>query len=98
MIELTNLLYDLKDELDKNKDIIEIKKLNEKINENTKLTNLLKEFHNSNNTNLKLKTELLNNKDIIKYKELELDINILILEINSKFKVFNNSKKCNINN
>ena len=53
MEELIEKVEILKDELDKNKSIVNIKKLNKKIMEDKELINLLEKYKNTNNINVK---------------------------------------------
>lgn len=68
--------------LDKNSDIIKLKKINNKITE--KELNLINNYRN--NPSIENKKELYNNKIIREYLQCENNINYLIMEINSKFK------------
>ena len=85
--ELINELLDL---LDKNEDIIKIKKLKNKL--------LQDKFLKDNIENYKLvktissKKKLYENKDKLEYLNCETNINVLIHCIKNKFNSFNNRK------
>lgn len=93
MNELINRVENLKDVLDKNEDIIKIRKLNKEINSNDELFNLIIEYKKTNN--LDLKKQIISNPLFNEYKECETRVNFLILEINSKLKTISNKGKCN---
>ena len=65
MEELIEKVEILKDELDKNKSIVNIKKLNKKIMEDKELITLLEKYKNTNNINLK--KEIMSNELFKKY-------------------------------
>lgn len=92
MEELIEKVEILKDELDKNKSIVNIKKLNKKIMEDKELITLLEKYKNTNNINVK--EEIMSNKLFKKYKEEETNINFIILEINKRLKEINSKGKC----
>ena len=79
MEELIEKVEILKDELDKNKSIVNIKKLNKKIMEDKELITLLEKYKNTNNINVK--EEIMSNELFKKYKEEETNINFIILEV-----------------
>lgn len=93
MNELINRVENLKDVLDKNEDIIKIRKLNKEINSNDELSNLIIEYKKTNN--LDLKKQIISNQLFNEYKKCETRVNFLILEINSKLKTISNKGKCN---
>lgn len=89
LIEKVNKLKSSIDELDK---IKLIKELNKEILKDKELLKLIEEYNKTQNEDTK--KQILDNKLFQKYKLLETDINILILEINSKLKQINNKGKC----
>ena len=66
MNELINRVENLKDVLDKNMDIIKIRKLNKEINSNDELSNLIIEYKKTNN--LDLKKQIISNPLFNEYK------------------------------
>lgn len=76
------------EELDK---IKEVKALNKEIIKDKELLKLIEEYNCTQNE--KLKQEIINNDLFKQYKILETDINVIILEINSKLKQITNRDK-----
>lgn len=87
-----NKMDNLMESLDSSELIKDIKELNKKIEQDQELSNLLKEY-NSYPTK-ELKEKIMNNKLFREYKVKETDLNILILEINSKLKEISNKDGC----
>jgi len=81
-------------ELDKTAEVKEIRKTTKEINKDKDLKELLVKYQVSKDENLK--KEILKNPLYKKFKEDETNINILILEINSKLKEISNKGKCSI--
>lgn len=84
MEELYELVENLKSYLDNLDDIKNIKDINKKLSKDKDLLNKIELYRN--NKDINLKKEILSNKDYKEYKRLESNINLLILEINSKLK------------
>ena len=79
-------------ELDNYGSIKKIKKLNDKIIKDKELMQLLSDYNNSKND--EIKNKIINNKLFQEYKTNETDINLLIFEINKRLKEINNKGKC----
>lgn len=90
MKELDNLI----DTLEKNKHIKRIKELNLKVLEDKELTKLIKEYQETNNSNIKEK--IMSNNLFKEYKVEETEINLIIMNINTKLKKITGSKECNL--
>ena len=84
MNELYELVENLKSYLDNLDDIKNIKDINKNLSKDKDLLNKIELYRN--NKDINLKKEILSNKDFKEYKRLESNINLLILEINSKLK------------
>ena len=81
-MNLDTLLVNLKNSLDQDADIIEIKKIQNKISGNKELLNKIKYNEDINN-----------DSDIRMYKHLENRINYKILSINKKLKEITGDRK-----
>ena len=84
--------------LDKDSRIIDINKLKDNLTNNKELIDKidkLKSLDIYSDEYKSLKKELFENKDFVDFKELEVEINYLILEINSKLKELTNERICN---
>jgi hypothetical protein len=92
MYELIEKVENLKQSLDNEEHIKEIKKLNKEILKSEELLNLLNEYKLSSNEDIK--KNIMSNTLFKKYKLVETDINIIILEINSRLKEISESKCC----
>lgn len=84
MEELYELVENLKSYLDNLDDIKNIKDINKNLSKDKDLLNKIELYRN--NKDINLKKEILSNKEFKEYKRLESNINLLILEINSKLK------------
>lgn len=84
MDELYELVDNLKSYLDNLEDIKNIKDINNKLSNNKDLLNKIDLYRKTSYINLK--KEILSNKDYKEYKRLESNINLLILQINTKLK------------
>lgn len=84
MKELYELVENLKLSLDKLEDIKNIKRINKEIENNKDLLDKIKLFRKTNNLNIK--KEVLKDNLFKEYKKSESNINLLILDINSKLK------------
>lgn len=69
-----------------------IKKLNEEIIQDKELIKLVEEYNGTNSEIIK--KQIMSNELFQKYKVLETDLNVIILEINSKLKQINDKGKC----
>ncbi len=92
MNELIEKVNNLKESIDELEKIKEIKKLNKEVIKDKELLKLVEEYNRTQDEGLK--KQIVNNELFKKYKVLETDINVIILEINSKLKQINNEGKC----
>lgn len=90
MNELIEKVENLKQSISELDKIKEIKELNKEIIKDKELLKKIEEYNRTQDE--KLKKEIINNELFKKYKVLETDINVLILEINSKLKQINKDK------
>lgn len=94
MENLIEKVNNLKEELNKEECILNIKRLNKELINNKDLINKIKRYHQTKDDNIK--EELYKNSLIKEYKETETDINILIMKINQKLKLIDNKGKCGL--
>ena len=90
-MEYNKLLNELFDILDKNEDIIKIKKFKNKLLDNKDLLKEIKEVNN--NFTLENKKKLYKNDDYVEYLKLETNIKLLINSIKNKFNFIGRSCK-----
>lgn len=81
-MEYNILINELLDILDKDENIIKIKKLKNELLNNNKLLEDIKDVNN--NPSIESKKKLFNNADYKKYLRLENNINLMILSIKQK--------------
>lgn len=86
------LVDNLKKELDKKDEIIDIKKYNKIISCDKELLKDIEEYNKTMDSSIKNK--IVSNENFNLYKEKETNLNFLILEINSKLKKINIKKDC----
>ena len=84
---LREKIDNLKRELDKQEEVMRIRKLNQKIKTDKELKELIEQYRTHNSFSLVRKIEA--NKLFPEYKESETNLNILILKINQKLKEIN---------
>ena len=94
MNELIEKVENLKQSISELDKIKGIKELNKEIIKDKELLKKIEEYNRTQDE--KLKKEIINNELFKKYKVLETDINVLILEINSKLKQINDKGKCGV--
>ena len=92
MNDLMEKVDNLITSIDETKQVQDIKSINEKIMEDKELLDLIKKYQETQDE--KLKEKIINNKLFSDYKEKETELNILILDINSKLKDINDKGKC----
>ena len=92
MNDLMEKVDNLITSIDETKQVQDIKSINEKIMEDKELLDLIKKYQETQDE--KLKEKIINNKLFSDYKEKETELNILILDINSKLKNINDKGKC----
>ena len=84
---IINKLDEITSLINKDKDLIELKKLENNINNNEELMekiNRLKKIDKFDSNYVELKKEIINNKDYKKYIELEYNLMIFIKQINKE--------------
>ncbi len=86
------LVDNLKKELDKKDEIIDIKKYNKLVSNDKELLKDIEEYNKTMDNNIK--NRILSNENFNLYKEKETNLNFLILDINSKLKKINIKKDC----
>lgn len=89
LIEKTNNLIN---EIDKLSQVKRIKSLNKEISKDKELSDLIHTYQINKDENLKRR--ILDNKLFKEYKVNETDINLLIMDINSRLKSINGKKEC----
>lgn len=94
MEDLIEKVDNLIDAIDNTKQVKEIKTVNEEIMKDKKLLDLIKKYNETYDD--KIKKQILENKLFSEYKDKETELNILILDINSKLKKISSKGKCNI--
>ncbi|MBR2678133.1 MAG: YlbF family regulator [Bacilli bacterium] len=94
MEDLIEKVDNLIDAIDNTKQVKEIKTVNEEIMKDKKLLDLIKKYNETYDD--KIKKQILENKLFSDYKDKETELNILILDINSKLKKISSKGKCNI--
>ena len=92
MNELIEKVENLKKSISEIDKIKEIQELNKEIIKDKELLKLVEEYNRTQDENIK--KEIVNNELFKKYKVLETDINVIILEINSKLKQICDKGKC----
>ena len=86
------LVDNLKKELDKKDEIIDIKKYNKIISCDKELLKDIEEYNKTMDSSIKNK--IVSNENFNLYKEKETNLNFLILDINSKLKMISIKKDC----
>ena len=92
MNELIDKVEKLKESIADLDKVKEIKELNKEIIQDKELIKLIEEYNRTQSESIK--RQISNNELFQKYKTLETDINVIILEINSKLKQINDKGKC----
>ena len=92
MNELIDKVEKLKESIAELDKVKEIKELNKEIIQDKELLKLIEEYNRTQSEIIK--KQITNNELFQKYKTLETDINVIILEINSKLKQINDKGKC----
>lgn len=89
LIEKTNILISKIDDLEQVK---RIKELNKKLSKDKELKKLIEDYSISRDESIKSK--IIDNELFKEYKLNETDINLLIMDINSRLKSINGNKGC----
>lgn len=92
MEDLIDKVENLKEALNDTKQVKEIKDINKLIMNDKELLELIKKYNETQDEDIK--TKILDNELFKDYKDKETELNILILEINSKLKEISNKGKC----
>ena len=92
MNELIDKVEKLKESISDLDKVKKIKMLNKEIIQDKELVKLVEEYNRTQSESIK--KQIMNNELFQKYKALETDINIIILEVNSKLKQINDKGKC----
>jgi len=92
MNELIEKVDNLKKSLDNNKEIINLKEINELIMQDKELLKDIEDYNINHSESLKEKIN--NHKLFREYKHNETEVNFIILEINKRLKEINNKGKC----
>ena len=92
MEEFVYQLDNLMEKLDSWDVVCHLKKLNESILKDSELQELLKEY--SNQPNDELKRRIMDNPLFIEYKEYEIELNLFIMSFNKKLKDITNKGGC----
>lgn len=94
MERLIEKIENLKKELNNAEQVKIVQELNNKIKKNKKLLDKIELYNQTRKEDLK--EEIYSDNLYKEYKQAETELNILILEINSRLKKINNKGKCNI--
>ena len=94
MEELYNKIDNLKNALDNDECIKNLKKLNKEVFQDEKLISLIEKYNY--NKDERIQTEIINNELYRKYKQQETELNLLIWEINSRLKEIHKKDKCGL--
>ncbi len=90
-MKYNDLLNELMNLLDKNEDIIKVRKLKKNLLQNSIFLNQIKCFQEEKS--LKIKEELLKNNDYREYLNCETNISFMIMEIKKKMNLLD-TRKC----
>lgn len=94
MEKLIEKVENLKNVLNQDAIILDLKALNKEISSDTELVALLTKYHNSPTE--ELKQEIIKKPIFQKYKEKETELNLLIWKINNELKQITKKDKCNL--
>ena len=92
MEELIEKVNELKEEINNTRQVKDLKEINNSIMKDQDLLNDIKKYNETQD--ISIKERIINNKLFREYKDKETELNILILEINSKLKEINSSRSC----
>ena len=94
MNELIDKINNLKNELNNTKEVQEIISINRLISQDKDLLDKINKYNL--NKDERIKEEILKNKLFKEYKDKEIDLNILIMQINSELKKINSKGSCSL--
>jgi len=92
MEEFYNKVNNLIDKIDESILVKEIKELNKKVENDSKLKDLLEKYHLTQDESIK--EQIISNDLFQEFKSKETDLNILIMSINQKLKKIGNGRSC----
>lgn len=92
MEELIEKVENLKDSLDTCDKVKRIKSINSEIMKDKDLLELIKKYNETLDESIK--KEIINHKLFLDYKHEETELNLLIMDINSRLKEINSKGKC----
>lgn len=92
MTELLNKIYDFEDSLNNSELFRKMNNSFKLVLENKELVEKIKEYNKNNN--IKLREDIYKYEEIKNYKKYETDVNLIIMEINSKLKLISNDRSC----
>lgn len=94
MNELIDKIDNLKNELNNTKEVQEIISINRLISQDKDLLDKINKYNLTKDE--RIKEEILKNKLFKEYKDKEIDLNILIMQINSELKKINSKGSCSL--
>ena len=94
MKKLIEKVENLKQSLEQEQEVLEIKRLNKKIQDNKELSDLIRRYHLEQTE--ELKKEIIKDPLFREYKEQETNLNLLIFKINNELKKINAKDKCSL--
>ena len=94
MEKLYEKLDNLKEVLNETETIIKLKEITEKVMQDKELLKQIEDYNYTKDE--RIKDKILNNQTFREYKHQEAELNLLILEINSKLKEIKMKDKCGL--
>ena len=94
MEKLYEKLDNLKEVLNETETIIKLKEITEKVMQDKELLKQIEDYNYTKDE--RIKDKILNNQTFREYKHQEAELNLLILEINSKLKEMTKKDKCGL--
>lgn len=94
MEKLYEKLDNLKVVLNETETIIKLKEITEKVMQDKELLKQIEDYNYTKDE--RIKDKILNNQTFREYKHQEAELNLLILEINSKLKEITKKDKCGL--
>ena len=92
MEEFYNKVNNLIDRIDESKLVKEIRTLNRKVENDSELKELLKQYHLTKDDSIK--EQIISNELFQEFKSKEIDLNILIMKKKKKLKKIGNGRSC----
>ncbi len=94
MEKLYEKLDNLKEVLNETEIIIKLREITEKVMQDKELLKQIEDYNYTKDE--RIKDKILNNQTFREYKHQEAELNLLILEINSKLKEITKKDKCGL--